>query len=217
MKSRRSCIIAAICGIAGVLLLGLSFAINNGPPAGASDAELRSFAQHNYDSVLWGAWLQAVGPALIVLFAFAIVHLADAAHSLAGWMTFFGATSLTAVSFIEITFYISALQPVPPAMGSMSLAVIASVQHLYFIVAAPAVFLPLGVVIYRSDVLPKVFGYLAIGLALVFGALGAIFMVKLTLPNYVTACASVQALWWLAAAVALIVRSHAISQRSCRA
>jgi hypothetical protein len=214
MKSRRSCILAGVCGIAGVLLLGLSFAINNGPPAGAGDTELQSFAQHNYTSVLWGAWLQAVGPALIVLFAFAIVHLADAAHTLAGWMTFFGATSLTTVSFIEITFYISALNSRPTAMASMSLAVIAAVQHLYFIVAAPAVFFPLGAVIYRSDVLPKIFGYLAMGLACLFGVLGAVFMIKLNLPDSVTACAAVQALWWLAAAITLIVRSEPISRNS---
>lgn len=94
MNSRRSCILAGISGISGVVLLALSFAINNGPPAGASDAELLSFAQHNSTSVLWGAWLQAIGPALIILFAFSLVHLAGAVHRLAGWMTFFGATSL---------------------------------------------------------------------------------------------------------------------------
>lgn len=207
MRSRRSCILSGISGICGVLLLGLSFAINNGPPRGASDAQLLEFAQHNYASVLWGAWLQAVGPALIVLFAFSLVHLAGAERRLSGWMTFFGGTCLMSVSLIEITFYIGALHPHPPAMGAMSIGMISAVQHLYFVVAAPALFLPLGIILRGSEVLPKLFGYLAIALAILFFSIGAISMPSLTLPDPVTALGAVQALWWAAAAVALILRT----------
>lgn len=88
--------------------------------------------------------MQAVGPVLIVLFAFSLVHMAGAEHRLAGWMTFFGTTSLMTVSLIEATFYISALHQQPLAMAVISLGVISAVQHLYFVVAAPAVFLPSG-------------------------------------------------------------------------
>jgi hypothetical protein len=90
------------------------------------------------------------GPVLIFLFAFALVHLARAAQRLAGWMTFFGATTLVWVSLIEITFYIRALRPNPDVMPSISLGLISAVQHLYFIVAAPALFLPLGFVLLGS-------------------------------------------------------------------
>lgn len=86
-----------------------------------------------------------MGPVLIVLFAFALVHLAGATHRLTGWMTFFGATVLMTVSLIEITFYISALSPDPAIMPLVSLRLISAVQHLFFIVAAqlsqfPAIF-----------------------------------------------------------------------------
>lgn len=189
-------------------MLGLSFAINTGPPTAASDAQMIEFAQRNYAQVLWGGWLQAVGPALIVLFAFSLVHMAGAEHRLAGWMTFFGAVTLMTVSLIEVTFYISALHQQPPAMGVMSLGVISAVQHLYFVIAAPAVFLPLGIILRGSNVLPKLFGHLAIALAILFFALGAIYMLTLTLPDPVTALGAVQALWWLAAAVALILRRN---------
>jgi hypothetical protein len=206
MESRRSCIVSGISGICGVLLLGLSFAINNGPPRGAGDAQLLEFARHNYASVLWGAWLQAVGPALIVLFAFSLVHIAGAECRLSGWMTFFGSTCLMTVSLIEITFYIVALHQHPPAIGAISLDMISAVQHLYFVIAAPALFLPLGIILRGSHVLPKLFGYLAIALAILFFSLGIIYMLTLTLPDPVTALAAVQAVWWLAAAVALILR-----------
>jgi len=202
----NSRIFIGISGVCGVLLLGLSFAINSGAPTGSSDAQLLEFAQHNYAQVLWGAWLQAVGPALIALFAFSLVHLAGAEHRLAGWMTFFGTASLMTVSLIEVTFYISALHVHPPEMGAIGLGVISAVQHLYFVIAAPAVFLPLGIILRGADVLPKFFGYSAIALAVLFFGLGAINMLTLTLPDRVTAWGAVQALWWLAAAVALILR-----------
>jgi hypothetical protein len=65
----------------------------------------------------------------------------------------------------------------------------------------------LGIVLVKSRVLPKLFGYLALLLAGIFAVLGVTFLLRLTLPDAVTAFGAVQALWWLAAAVALIARS----------
>jgi hypothetical protein len=145
-----------------------------------------------------------------VLFAFALVHLAGATVRLAGWMTFFGATILMTVSLIEITFYISAMNPDPAMMPSISLRLIYAAQHLYFIIAAPTLFLPLGIVLVSSQILPRLFGYLALLLAACFATLGVVFLLHVTLPGPVTAFAGVQALWWLAAAITLIVRSGKI-------
>jgi hypothetical protein len=75
--------LSALSGIIGVILLGISFAINSGsPPANATAAQLMAFARQTFTSIIWGAWLQAVGPLLIVLFAFALVSLAGRRH---GW------------------------------------------------------------------------------------------------------------------------------------
>jgi hypothetical protein len=210
-KFKRSfCILSGLSGVAGVVLILLSFAINNGPPPGATSAELLKFGHQNYANILWGAWLQAVGPVLIVLFAFALVHLAGATQRLGGWMTLFGASILMTVSLIEITFYISALNPDPAMMPSISLNLIFAAQHLYFLVAAPSLFLPLGVVLVSSSILPRIFGYLALLLATAFAALGVIFLLPLRLPGAVTAFGGVQAFWWLAAAITLILRSGKI-------
>jgi hypothetical protein len=200
-SKRRFCVLSGLSGIAGVTMLGLSFAFAVGPPANATRAELIAFAQQHSAAVLWGAWLQAVGPAFIILFALALVQLSSATLRLSGWMTLFGGSVLMTVSLIEITYYISALFPEPEMMGSISQGVIFAVQHLYFIVAAPALFLPLGV-----------FGYLALVLAATFACLGIAFQLKLILPAPVTAFAGVQALWWLMAGIALVARSKNISQ-----
>jgi hypothetical protein len=172
---------------------------------------MAAFGERHYSAILIGAWLQAVGPVFIVLFAFALVLMSGAAARLSGWMTFLGAAILMTVSLIEITFYISAMFPDPPVMPLVSMKVILAVQHLYFIVAAPALLLPLGIVILSSQVLPRVFGYLAIVLAATFAALGIVFLLTLRLPDAVTAFAGVQSLWWLGAAATIIARSGRIA------
>lgn len=210
LSPRSFCILSGISGIAGVLMLAISFNINPGPPPNATIDQLLAFGIRYYNSILWGAWLQAVGPVFIIVFAFALVQLAAAAKKLSGWMTFFGAATLMTVSLIEITFYITVMfgKPVGILTGMNT---IYAVQHLYFIVAAPAFFIPLGIVLINSEILPRLFGYLAVFIGIGFAILGMLFLTVLVLPLWVTASAGVQAIWWLAAAISLMVRAGKIS------
>jgi hypothetical protein len=208
MSRGTFCLLSALSCIVGVVMLGVSFWINPGPPPEATSAQLAAFAAQYFTAILWGSWLQAVGPVLTVVFAVALVCLAGATSRFAGVMTLFGGAILTMVSVLEITFYIGTLFPDPPTMGLTSFALIHASQHLYFIVGAPALFLPLGAVILGSTVLPRVFGYLALLLGVAFALVGVISLYSLTLPVGVTAFAAVQTLWWLAAAIALVVRSE---------
>jgi len=206
--TRRAVVWAAVSGLVGTCMLGISFLINAGSPAGASGAQVTAFGQQHHDAILWGAWLQAVGPVLIAVFAFAIVVPAGATARLAGWMTLFGAATLMTVSLIEITGYIGTVQPSPATMPGTSLALIYSVQHLWFIVGAPTLWLPLGLVILGSGVLPRILGYLALVLAAVFVLAGVFTLLDSTVPPAVQIFGSVQALWWLAAAGTLIMRAR---------
>jgi len=212
MLTKRATVWAALSGLVGTCLLGISFAINTGPQAGTSGAQLTAFGQQHHDTILWGAWLQAVDPVLIAVFALAIVVLAGATARLAGWMTLFGAATLMTVSLIEITGYIGTLHTSPATMPGTSLALIHSVQHLWFIVAAPALWLPLGLVILGSGVLPRILGYLAIVLAAAYALAGAVTLLDLTVPAALQISAGVvPALWWLAAAGTLIIRARQAS------
>jgi len=49
-------------------------------------------------------------------------------------------------------------------------------------------------------------------LAGVFAIVGVAFLLRLTLPGYVLALGGLQALWWFAAAVALIARRQVLSK-----
>lgn len=92
-------------------------------------------------------------------------------------------------------------------MVLISQDLIHAVQHLYFFVAAPALFLPQGAVFLASRVLPPVLGYLALVLGAVFAILGEVSLYSLTLPVVVIDFAGLQTLWWLAAAIMLIVHT----------
>ncbi len=211
MNRRWLCLLGGISAVIGVAMIIISFNINPGPPDNPTTEQLMAFGDKYFRSILWGAWLQAIGPFLIVLFALALVTLANATTTLSGMMTAFGATVLMTVSLIEITFYISALFKEPRFTSLISMNIIYSVQHLYFIIGAPAIFLPLGVVILFSKILPKLLGWSAIVLGLIFGLLGVLFLFRLVLPIWVTACAGVQAFWWLSAGIILAIRSKLLA------
>jgi hypothetical protein len=208
MAKKPFSILAATSGMLGAAMLVASFSMNVGPPADATtSAQLIPFNGQNFDLILWGAWLQAVGPVFIVLFAFAIVSVAGGMTRVAGWMTFFGAGILMTVSLVEIVFYMSALNNDPGTMPVISYELIHAVQHLYFIIAAPALFIPLGIVILGAEILPRVLGSVAVVLGIAFALAGVVTLHNLIVPVVVQASASIQVVWWLAAAITLVVRA----------
>ena len=112
------------------------------------------------------------------------------------------------VSLVEITSYAGTLHTSPATMRGTSLALIHSVEHLYFVVAASAVWLPLGLVILGSGKLPQILGYLAIALAAGYALAWVVSLLDLTVPAALQVSASDQALWWLAAAGTLLRRTR---------
>ena len=79
----------------------------------------------------------------------------------------------------------------------------------YWLMLAPTLFLPLGTVLLSWQVLRGIFRSLVLLLAVVFAALGVIFLLTLTLPDAVTAFAGVLAIWSLAA-ITIVARKWRI-------
>ena len=77
----------------------------------------------------------------------------------------------------------------------------------YWLLLAPVLFLPLGIVLLSSQVRRGIFGYVVLLLAVVFGGLGVILLLTLTVRDAVAALAGVQAIWLLAAAITLLARN----------
>ena len=209
MPTRRFRILSALCGILGVAMVMVSFNLNPGPPANASIAQVMVWGRQYLDSIMLGAWLQAVGSFLSVVFAVAIVHMAGATTRFWGAMTVFGGIVLVGVSLLEVTFYIDAAQggvSGNTTTVSVSLDLITTVQRLFPILAAPALFFPLGAVILDSRVLPPVLGYLSLILGGAFAISGVVYLFAPILA-VVVALSIIQGVWFLAAAITLLVRT----------
>lgn len=198
--------LVAACGVVGTVTLIGSFVINPAPPAGLTTAQLVDWAVQHHTTLVLGGWLQGIGSLLTVLFALALVHLAGATHRFAGWATLLAGGTILLVSLVEVTFYLAAAEAAVTgdvATGTISNALIKAVQHVFLI--APALLLPLGAVLLGSRVLPRAFAYLALALGAILQGLGLLGLFGVLQP-VIDALLIVQGVWFLAAALTLLVR-----------
>jgi hypothetical protein len=189
------------------VLLVASFVMNPAPPASFAPDQLRDFAIQHHAQIVLGGWLQGISSLLVVLFALALVHLAGATHRFAGWVTLLSGGAILMVSLVEVTFYLAAVQAVESgdtASGLVSNNLIKAVQHVFLI--APALLLPLGFVLLGSDVLPRVFAYLALAMGATLQVFGLVGLFN-ALQSVIDVLLIVQSVWFIAAAVVLFARS----------
>jgi hypothetical protein len=206
-------LLAAVCGIIGPVTLVSSFFINPAPPVDASVAQLAEFAHRHYSTIVLGGWLQGMGSLLIVIFALALVHLAGATHWFSGWLTLLAGANILMVSLVEITFYLGAVQGAASgdqASGLASDNLRRAVQHVFLI--APALLLPLGVVVACSRLLPLALAYLALALGAGLQILGLVGLFHMLQP-VIDVVLIVQGVWFIAAAILLIARPAKVSEK----
>lgn len=80
------------------------------------------------------------------------------------------------VTMTEVTFFLGAADASNLTTALICISLVGAVQHLYSIVASPALMLPLGVIIITSNVFPRVLGYLALVIGSIFAILGLVFL-----------------------------------------
>ncbi|HEX9036175.1 MAG TPA: hypothetical protein VF808_04210 [Ktedonobacterales bacterium] len=207
MNARAAHILTALCGLAGTALLVVYFlAAPPLPSASASMAEVVGVATKYHNTWFLGAWIQATGSALSVVFFMALVHLAGGAGKLAGTLTLLGSSVLLAVTLIEGAFTIDLAQA---AVNGRDVTALTSYDqmsvfiHIFPMAPAPLIYLPLGVALLGSRLLPRVFGWLAIALAVAFVIAG--FAGLFTTPILTLIPLALQILWVPATAVTLAV------------
>ncbi len=110
------------------------------------------------------------------------------------------------ISLVEISFYILSVQAAATGdavMGTIAEATILAIHHIFLI--APALLLPLGIVLLGSNVLPHLFGYLAIVLGATLQVLGLMGLFNLLQP-LIDNLLIVQNVWIVTAGIALLFR-----------
>ncbi len=220
ISPRLSYILTAICGIVGAISLSVSFSINPAPPASLTVQQVLVWGAQHKTLISAGAWLQAFGSLLEIIFMLSIITLSNATKRLSSLIVIFSATAIMGVSLTEIAFYLSAVTSGVKGdltMLSVSLNLIQAVQHAYVIAPAPANLLALGFLFLGSDILPRtqlrVTAYVAMTLGVALGILGLIGTF-VPMQQFIDDVLSVQEVWYLAVSIALTVTSRKIASKT---
>jgi hypothetical protein len=212
VSAQLSRVLIALSGILGTILLGTYFGVGFSIglaqlSSSATVAQVVSVGIQYHNLWFLGTWLQATGSLLSVVFFLALVQRARATIRLAGLLTILGSAVLLAVVLLEGVFTIDLAQAAVNGHQVTSLTsfdIMTDFTYIYPIVPAPVIFLSLGTILIGSRLLPPVFGYLALGLGIVFEIVG---LVGLFTTSVITLVAlSLQALWVVAAAITFLVR-----------
>lgn len=214
MSTRTARLLTALCGIVGTALLAVYFLAAPPLPApNASAADTASILAQYHNTWYVGAWIQAVGSTLSLIFFLALVHLSGASAKFAGILTQFGAAVLLSVTLIEGAFTIELAQAALNGHANTSVAsydLMGVFVHIFPLAPAPLILIPLGIILYTSRLLPRAIAVLALtlgGLYIVAGLAGLFTTPLLTLIPL-----GLQALWALAAAITLAVTRTATGQ-----
>jgi hypothetical protein len=215
VSERRLRILGAACGIAGPIALTLYFsapALLAFPAGTVSNADLAAYTAGHASIFYLGAWLQATGAALSVIFFLTLVQLAGAARRLSGLVTIVASALLLAVVLVEGAF----LMAVPGAAASDNTAAMrlafdlsnGGFVRVFPLAPASATFVALGAALLGADVLHRSFGYLAIAIGAAFEIAGFAAIWSGAGLTAALILSIGQEFWILAAAIALALSAR---------
>ena len=208
--------LAGAAGFAGAAALGLSFGMLPSPPAlTAPLAALTRYGAAHQHLLMGTAWLEGTGTALYVIFVLALVHLAGARAGLAGRITTLASAVVLAVSLVYDITLIAFAQSA--ALGGrqtttvlVAYGLFGATEHVFLLV--PPLFLPLGLILLRTAILPRPFALLAVTFGVIAPILGLAGLFTVTANNNgpvgaaINALVAAEALWIIAASLTLPLR-----------
>ena len=211
--------LAGAAGLAGAAALGLSFGVLPSPPAlNAPLAALIRYGAAHQHLLMAAAWLEGTGTTLYVIFVLALVHLAGARAGLAGRVTTLASAVVLAVSLVYDVTLIAIAQSA--ALGGrqtttalVAYGLFAATEHVFLL--APPLFLPLGLILLRTAILPRPFALLAMTFGIIAPFLGLAGLFTVTANNNgpvgaaINVLVAAEALWIIAASLTLPLRKAA--------
>jgi len=213
MSHRLYILMIALSGILGIVFLGIYFGVGTAAglaslPPSASAGQVLHLATQYHDLWLFGAWVQAIGSLLSVIFFLGLVQLSGAATRLSGMLTLLGSAVLLGVVLVEGVFTIDLAQAAADGHQATSVSsfdLMTVFAHIYPIVPAPLIFLSLGTILLGVSLLPRIFAYLALALGSLYVIVGLVGL--FTTPILTLVPLGLQSIWILVAALVLASRS----------
>ncbi len=210
VPERNLRLLGAACGIAGPILLSIYFsapAVLGFPASTVSNADLMLYATRHASIFYLGAWLQATGALLSVVFFLVLVRLAGAAGRLSGLVTIVASALLLSIVLVEGALLIAVPEAAAggdiPAMRLAFDLTNGGFVRVFPLAPASATFTALGAVLLGAEVLPRAFGYLAVAIGFAFEIAGFAAIFSATGLTAALILSIGQEFWILAAAVIL--------------
>ncbi len=178
--SNRSFLIPiAITGILGQCFLSIYFSgvlvPENLITALASPTQLSDIVTKHQSAILMDAWLMGIGSFLSVTFYVGLVYISGAILRFAGLLTIIATTAVLAVALVDVTFMVEATNAA--ILGHTDTTKVAfdfvggggeAFDYTFIFGPAPVLITSLGIVLLRSDIIPRFFGYAAITVGVLF-------------------------------------------------
>ncbi len=202
--------LTALAGVLGTAALGAYYSTVLVPlPAdNATAAQVVALGLHYRVPILIDVVLQIGGSALSVIFALALIHLAGTAHHLAGRLAVMTGAVVLGLSLAEGTFALGVVQAATNRHPQAALACFDLTNvFVHVFLLAPSLFLLLGLALWNTTLLPRLFAPLALVLGLAFQTLGLVGLFNTAAVSLVIVVLVLQEVWTVAAALTLALRA----------
>lgn len=184
--SNRSILIpVAISGILGQCFLSIYFSGILVPrdlvTVLTSATQLRDLVTKHRSAIFLDAWLMGIGSFLSVIFYVGLVYISGAIIRFSGLLTIIASAAVLAVALVDVTFMVEAANAA--ILGHTDTTNVAfdfiaggseAFDYTFIFGPAPMLLTSIGVVLLRSDIIPRFFGYAAIVVGIMFFIAGLI-------------------------------------------
>ena len=178
--SNRSFLIPiAISGIIGECFLGIYFSGILVPrdliTVLTSVTQLRDLVTKHQSAIFLDAWLMGIGSFLSVIFYLGLVYISGAIIRFSGLLAIIASAVMLAVALVDVTFMVEAANAA--ILGHTDTTKVAfdfiagggeAFDYTFIFGPAPMLITSIGIVLLRSDIIPRFFGYAAIAVGVMF-------------------------------------------------
>jgi hypothetical protein len=178
--SNRSFLIPiAISGIIGQCFLSIYFSgilvPRNLITSLTSVTQLSDLVTKHQSAIFLDAWLMGIGSFLSVIFYVGLVHISGAVMRFSGLLAIIASAVVLAISLVDVTFMVEAANAA--ILGHADTTKVAfdfiagggeAFDYAFIFGPAPVLITSIGIVLLRSDIISRFFGYAAITIGVMF-------------------------------------------------
>lgn len=176
-------LLTALSGICGQLALGVYYSGILVPrqliTGDLTISQLSELITRNQIAIFCDAYLQGIGTLLSVIYFIRLVYLSESGSKFSGWLVFIISSVILSLSLVGVTFTVATITAALAGhTETMRIAIdlitgsTEAFDYTFLFVPAPFLIISLAIVLLTCNLLPRVFGYIAMGIGIALIAIG---------------------------------------------